>query len=273
MNPKSSIIVTDGVVLAIASAKGGVGKTTTSINLGAALQALTGSVVVVEVDLAMANLLDFINIDYHPESDPSLHDVLADRSSVTDAVYEAEGGFDVMPCGPDIEGYASLEPRKLGRTVANLRSMYDVIILDTGAGLSYETLLPLGLADGVILVSTPRLAAVRDTQKTKNLTERVGGTVIGIVFTQSGTGSAPPPDRIADHMGVELFGHVPDDPNIPESQDAGMSVIAYDIATPAAEAYWSMGERVVTAIRTLREGSMQPETTSSGEMDLAGYFS
>ncbi len=265
--------MTDGVVLAIASAKGGVGKTTTSINLGASLEALAGSVVVVEVDLAMANLLDFIDIGFRPGVDPSLHDVLNDRAAVTDAVYEAAGGFDVMPCGPDIEGYASLDPRKLGAAVTELRSEYDVILLDTGAGLSYETLLPLGLADGVILVSTPRLAAVRDTQKTKNLTERVGGTVIGIVFTQSGTGSAPPPERIADHMGVELFGHVPDDPNVPESQDSGKSVIAYDIATPAAEAYWSIGERVVTAIRKLRDGASRTETTSAGEMDLAGYFS
>lgn len=265
--------MSDGVVLAIASAKGGVGKSTTSINLGAALQALTGSVVVVEVDLAMANLLDLIDIDFHPDVDPSLHDVLADRSEASAAVYEAEGGFDIMPSGPDIEGYASLEPRKLGATVETLRDLYDVILLDTGAGLSYETLLPLGLADGVLLVSTPRLASVRDTQKTKNLTERVGGKVIGIVFTQSGTGSAPPPERIADHMGVELFGHVPDDPNIPESQDAGMSVIAYDIATPAAEAYWSIGERVVRTIRNLREDTTQAEAGSRGEMDLAGYFS
>lgn len=263
----------DGVVLAIASAKGGVGKTTTSINLGAALQALSGSVVVVEVDLAMANLLDIINLPYRPGADPSLHDVLADRARVTDAVYEAEGGFDVLPSGPDIEGYSSIEPRKLGATVAELREHYDVILLDTGAGLSYETLLPLGLADGVILVSTPRLAAVRDTQKTKNLTERIGGKVIGIVFTQSGTGSAPPPERIADHMGVDLFGHVPDDPSIPESQDAGVSVIAYDIATPAAEAYWSIGERVMTAIRSLRDRTAQTEANHAGEMDLAGYFS
>lgn len=265
--------MSDGVVLAIASAKGGVGKTTTSLNLGAALKALNGSVVVVEVDLAMANLLDFIDIGYRPGTDPSLHDVLGDRAMIHEAVYEAEGGFDVMPCGPDIEGYASLEPRKLGATVTELRKEYDVVILDTGAGLSYETLLPLGLADGVILVSTPRLAAVRDTQKTKDLTERVGGTVIGIIFTQSGTGSAPSPERIANHMGVELFGHVPDDPNVPESQDAGMTVIAYDIATPAAEEYWSMGERVLAAIRRLSNGASQTDSASPGEMDLAGYFS
>ena len=195
--------MTEGVVIAVAGAKGGVGKTTTSINLGTvATIAMDRSVLLLEADLAMANVLDFLDLGYQPSEDPDLHDVLADRAGIDEATYTAASGLHILPSGDSLDGLAQIDARSLVPTVEAVRSRYDVVVVDTAAGVSLKTLLPLALADGVVLVSTPRVSAVRDTKKTVELIERADGEAAGIVIAQTGSGSAPPPDRLADFLGV-----------------------------------------------------------------------
>ena len=239
-------VSTDSSVFAIASAKGGVGKTTTAINLGAALAHVSAaSVIVVEFDLAMANFVDFLKFDYTSERDTTLHDVLAGSAPVADAIYLAPGGFDVLPSGTTLDGYRNADPQRFGAVLNVLRTRYDYVLIDCGAGVSYETILPLGLATAVILVSQPRVASIRDTKKTSHLVDRVGGTIGGIVFTNSGTGRAPPVDRIVDYLGVELLGHIPSDDCIPASQDIGLPTIKYDETGEVSKAYYAIAESII----------------------------
>lgn len=233
------------VTFAVAGAKGGVGKTTTSINLAAAL-ARAGKTVVVEFDLAMANAVDFLAIDCTPDVDVTLHDVLANTATVRNATYEAPGGFDIVPSGTSLDGYVQADPDRLKPVVKALSSTYDFVLTDAGAGLSRETLLPLAVSDETILVSTPRVASVRDAKKTIELTERVGGTVAGVVFVKSGTGKAPGPERIASFLEVDLLGHVPEDPAVPASQDVGKPVVVNAPNSPAAMAYVDIVRRIAS---------------------------
>ena len=246
-------IVRRTATFAVAGAKGGVGKTTTSLNLATVLAA-AGRTVVVEFDLAMANAVDFLAIDCSPDVDATLHDVLADTATVAMATYEAPGGFDIVPSGTSIEGYAATNPGHIVHVVKALASSYDYVLIDVGAGLSRETLLPLAVAEETILVSTPRVASVRDAKKTIELAERVGGDVAGVVFSKSGTGSAPPPERIASFLEVELLGHVPEDPAVPASQDAGQPVVLYAPDSPAANAYTAVVQRIISSKPSGRDG-------------------
>ncbi|MEA5388553.1 P-loop NTPase [Haloarculaceae archaeon H-GB2-1] len=178
-------------IIAIAGAKGGVGKTTTSLNLGAALASNGYSVGVVELDLAMGNFVDFLTIDGNPEEGATLHDVLAEEEPIREASYRAPGGFAVFPSGTDLDGYAEASLDPLSGVLSIVKHHFDVVLLDTGAGLSNETIRPLQLADEVVLVATPRVASIRDTDKTQTLVERVDGSVAGLVLNMSGTGNSP----------------------------------------------------------------------------------
>ena len=237
-----------GRVLAVAGAKGGIGKTTTSINLAAALAERDRSVIVVECDLGMANLVDFLSLPYRASVDPDLHEVLAGKAAPRDAIYTAPDGFEVLPSGVCLEGYVAADPTRFEQVIPRLRSGYDIIVLDLGAGLSYESVIPMKLADEVVLVSSPRVASIRDTRKTKELAGHATCPIAGIVFVKSGTGKAPPPERIADFLDVDLLGHVPEDEAVPASQDAGRPVVIEAPESPAATAYGEIAERVTRAV-------------------------
>ena len=224
----------DGRVLAIAGAKGGVGKTTTALNLAAALGAAGRAVVVVEADLAMANAVDFLDVEL---SDASLHEVLAGSASVPRATYPAPGAFDIVPSGTSLDGFADSEMARFPAVIDQLRPRYDAVVIDTGAGVSGETMDALATAESTILVSTPRVASVRDADKTRSLAQRAGAPVGGLVLTQSGTGRSPPPERIAGFLETELLGHVPHDESVPRAQDAGVPVVAHAPDSAVAGAY------------------------------------
>jgi septum site-determining protein MinD len=225
----------NGRVLAVAGAKGGVGKTTTSLNLAAALGADGRAVVVVEADLAMANAVDFLDVEVGER--PSLHEVLAGQAGVETAIYPAPGGFDLVPSGTSLEGFMDADVQRFPRVIEQLRGRYDAVVIDTGAGVSQETVVPTGAADATILVSTPRVASVRDADKTMSVAQRAGAPVGGVVLTKSGTGRSPPAERIAQFLDTDLLGHVPQDPAVPKSQDAGIPVVANAPDSDAAVAY------------------------------------
>ncbi|MFA9417689.1 cell division ATPase MinD [Natrinema sp. HArc-T2] len=221
-------------VYAIASGKGGVGKTTTTVNLGTALAEAGERVAIVDTDLGMANLAGFVSLS--PDS-TTLHDVLAGVASTDDATYQLADNIVAIPSGTNLDDYAETSPERLRDVVADLRSQFDYVFLDVGAGISHETVLPLGLADAVVLVSTPEPAAIHDTKKTIELTERSGGDVAGLVLTRTRPDSDISHDDLADRLEVSLLGAIPEDPAARESVYAGTPLVVYEPDGPASVAY------------------------------------
>jgi len=234
-------------VYTVAGAKGGVGKTTTGINLGAVLASAGYRTVTVELDLAMANVVDFLDLDVDVSEATTVHDVLAGDTPVEEAVYTTGSGLSVVPSGTDLTGYANTDLGRLPDVLETLRWHHDVVLLDTPAGLSEETVRPLGLSDELLLVSTPRVSSVRNAKNTLELAGEVDTDVRGLVLTKSGTGSSPGADRIAEFLGVELLGHVPEDDAVPHAQDRGVPVVADAPRSGAAAAYRRIGPQLVGA--------------------------
>ena len=262
-------------IFAVAGAKGGIGKTTTSINIAAALSLLRGEILVIECDIAMANVVDFLKLDMTANSDPTLHDVLGGSMPVRNAIYSSPGDFDIIPSGVTLEGYVEADPKALSQAVSEIRAMYDIILLDTGAGLSYESVIPLKIADQTILVSSPRVASVRDVRKTKKLAELAGTQIAGIAFVKSGTGKAPPPERIAAFLEVDVLGHIPQDENVPIAQDNGMPVVIENENCPASRAYREIAARLQSPLTKEINTTEQDDTThdTEGSVRISGQDS
>lgn len=221
-------------VYAVASGKGGVGKTTTAVNLGAAVAEAGRSVAVVDVDLGMANLGDVL--DFETES-ATLHDVLSDEADLDAALRPAPGEFDAVVGSNGLAAFGKADAEGLRDVVADLRDRYDVVILDTGAGLSYDTALPLGLADGVVLVATPDDASLTNAEMTAEVVDRLGGTLSGLVVNRMGGAAGQSQTDVEDRLDVTVLGSVPEDSAVAESAAAGVPLVVANRSSPAAQSF------------------------------------
>ncbi len=154
-----------GKVLAITSGKGGVGKTFVSANLAAALAKLGLRVLVLDADLGLANLDVVLNL--YPKI--TLHDVFTGKAKLEEAIIRAPGGFSVLLAGSGMVEYSRLTPEVRDdflRVMNGLVPHYDVVLLDTGAGISDVVLFAVSLASEVVVVATPEPTSLTDAYAT-----------------------------------------------------------------------------------------------------------
>ena len=148
-------------IIAVTSGKGGVGKTFVSANLAAALTRRGHRVLVLDADLGLANLDVVLNL--HPKT--TLHDVFTGKVPLEDAIVEAPGGFSVLLAGSGMVEYSRLTPevrQEMTNIIHTLAPRYDVILLDTGAGISDVVLYSVSLAAEVLVVATPEPTSLTD---------------------------------------------------------------------------------------------------------------
>jgi flagellar biosynthesis protein FlhG len=148
-------------VIAITSGKGGVGKTFVSANLAAALAKRGHRVLVLDADLGLANLDVVLNL--HPKI--TLHDVFTGKAMLDEAIVKAPGGFSVLLAGSGMVEYSRLTPEvrdEFLQVVRTLIPRFDVLLLDTGAGISDVVLFSVSLASEVLVVATPEPTSLTD---------------------------------------------------------------------------------------------------------------
>ena len=172
--------------MAVTSGKGGVGKTFFSANLAAALSRQGLKVLVLDADLGLANLDVVLNL--YPKI--TLHDVFTGKALLEEAILPAPGGFSVLLAGSGLVEYSRLTPEvrdQLLDIIAQVSPRFDVLLLDTGAGISDVVLFALSLAHEVVVVATPEPTSMTDAYATiKVLASQQGREHMHVVVNQVG---------------------------------------------------------------------------------------
>ena len=202
-------------LITITSGKGGVGKTTTAINLGAALNQFGKEVIVVDANLTTPNIGLHLGAPIVPVN---LNHVLLGKARIADAIYEHESGTKIIPSSLSIKELKRLDHSKLKDVAKKLKKMADYVIFDSAAGLGEEALVSIKVADELIIVTNPEIPAVTDALKTIKLAEDIGKDVKGVIVTRvKGTNSEMSISNIRDMLDIPILGVVPEDKNVQAS--------------------------------------------------------
>ncbi len=192
--------------VAIASGKGGVGKTTSTLNIGQALSNIGKQVVLVDTNIVTPNLglhLDLVN----PEG--TLNKFLRKENSLHEVTYQHEGGFSVIPASPSYHESQYNQEFNLSKVFVGLDNTADFVLLDLPSGLGKDVSHCLKQSDEVIIIVNPTLSSVMDALKTMQLAKENDTLVAGIILNMSNKGRHEmKPSEVEEILGHPLIANI-----------------------------------------------------------------
>jgi chromosome partitioning protein len=247
-------------VYAITNQKGGVGKTTTCVNLAASLVATKKKVLLVDMDpqgnATMGSGVDKNNIEY------SIYDLLIDQVPAVQALQASEaGGYDLVPANGDLTAaevqMLSLpnKERRLQQALEQIKSNYDYILIDCPPSLNMLTVNALATCDGVIIPMqceyyaleglSALVSTVQQIQQALNPKLHIEG-LLRTMYDPRNSLTADVSQQLIDHFGSRLYRTCsPRNVRLAEAPSFGLPVLKYDRQSKGAIAYLTLAGELI----------------------------
>ncbi len=230
-------------IYAVISGKGGVGKTTTTINLGTSLNYLGEDVVIVDANLTTPNVGIHLGAPIVPVT---LNHVLSNQVKFEEAIYEHESGTKVMPASLSLRETEKVDYKKFPELMKKVKKITSYVLIDSAAGLGEEARTAIDACDEIIIVTNPEMSAVTDALKTIKLAEEKGKPIAGVILTRyRGKNHEMSIPNIRDMLEIPILGIIPEDDAIRESQALKNAVIHTHPRSKAAKTYFNTSKRIL----------------------------
>ena len=243
----AEIVTTMAEVIAIVSGKGGVGKTTTSANIGTALAGMGKNVLLIDCDIGLRNLdiaLGMQNKIVYDFLDIIEERCDARKAIVTDMRFR---GLNLLS-SPQTREASSVPPEKMKELVDKLKPFFDYIILDCPAGIDDGFNLAISNSDKAIVIATPEMISIRDADRIISKLEQIGMMnnfliINRIRIDMIKKGDMIDIDNMIDIIAIPLIGAVPEDDAVIASNNKGIPVVL-NHRTRAGRAYFNIAKRL-----------------------------
>ena len=237
-----------GEVIVITSGKGGVGKTTTTANIGTGLSLQGNKVVLIDTDIGLRNLDVVLGLENRIVYD--LVDVVEGSCRIKQALIKDKRfeGLFLLPAA-QTRDKSAVSPEQMQKLCEELKEEYDYILIDCPAGIEQGFKNAIAGADKAVVVTTPEVSAVRDADRIIGLLEaneiRSPKLIVNRVRPDMvKRGDMMSIEDIIDILAIDLLGVVPDDEKIIVSTNRGEPAVG-DSKSLAGQAYRNITKRIM----------------------------
>jgi septum site-determining protein MinD len=238
-----------GEAIVITSGKGGVGKTTTSANVGTALALAGKRVCLVDTDIGLRNLDVVMGLENRIIYD--LVDVVQKRCKLHQALVKDKRFDDHLYLLPAAQtsDKTSVKPDQMKKLIDELKQDFDYIVIDCPAGIERGFQNAVAGADRALVVTTPEISAVRDADRIIGLLEKEDIEPPRLIINRIRNhmvknGDMLDVDEIVTHLSIDLIGIVADDDHVIKASNNG-EPIALDGNSKSGIAYRNIARRIL----------------------------
>ena len=235
-----------GEVIVITSGKGGVGKTTSSANIGTGLAKLDKSVLMIDTDIGLRNLDVVMGLENRIVY--NLVDVIEGECRLKQALIKDRHypNLQLLPSA-QTKDKSAVRPEQMIKLINGLKKNFDYIILDCPAGIEQGFRNAIAAADRALVVTTPEVSAIRDADRIIGLLEEKGIRRNHLIVNRLRPelvkrGDMMSAQDIIDLLGVPLIGVIPDDEAVIVATNQGLSLIEGE--TLPGQAYRNIVRRI-----------------------------
>lgn len=233
--------------IVVTSGKGGVGKTTTTANLGVALALMGRQVAVVDADIGLRNLDVILGLENRIVYD--LVHVIEGECRLKQALIKDKRteGLHLLPAAQTRDKNA-VTPDQMRRLVAQLKESFDYVLIDCPAGIEQGFRNSVAGADRAVIVTTPEVSAIRDADRIIGLVEAAELPEPNLVINRYRakmvkSGDMMDKDDILEILAIPLLGIIPESEEVIVSSNRGQPAV-YDPRSIVGEAYRRIGRRI-----------------------------